>query len=238
MVHSRWSMVIFDKMKLFHQLPRYFAKQNKPLSRLSPWLIPIVIWNGLSTTDLKYLKHTCLALFAILLFIACENDVAEVQRVISQDEKALERARDVEILYSDSAIVRIRIQAYTMYNHLDKKEPRREFPQGFIVDFFDERKQSSSKLSANYAMHYINDGKIHMQDSVVVWNRQGDRFEAEDLIWDEKGQKVYSEEFVKISTPEQIIYGYGFTSDLEFNHWKLKQITGEVDAGNFSEEEQ
>ncbi len=177
--------------------------------------------------------------FLMLCLTACENDMAEVQRVISQEERAIERARDVEILYSDSAIVRVRIQAYTMLNHLDKKEPRREFPEGFVVDFFDERKRVVSNLSANYAMHYINDSKIFMKDSVVVWNEKGERLEAEELTWDEKEKKVYSEEFVKMTTADQIIYGYGFTSNLEFTRWKIKQVTGEIAAdditGDFKE---
>jgi len=170
----------------------------------------------------------------MLCLTACENDMAEVQRVISQEERAIERARDVEILYSDSAIVRVRIQAYTMLNHLDKKEPRREFPEGFVVDFFDERKRVVSNLSANYAMHYINDSKIFMKDSVVVWNEKGERLEAEELTWDEKEKKVYSEEFVKMTTADQIIYGYGFTSNLEFTRWKIKQVTGEIAADDIT----
>ena len=154
--------------------------------------------------------------------------MAAIQRVISQEEKAIERARDVEILYSDSAIVRVRIKAYTMLNHLDKKEPRREFPEGFLVDFLDEKKRVSSQLSANYAMQYINESKVYMEDSVVVWNKVGERLEAEELTWDEKNERVFSDEFVKMTTRDQIIYGYGFTSNLEFTRWKIKQVTGEI----------
>ncbi len=183
------------------------------------------------------LKYTFLSLIVLMGIIACENDMTEVQRIVSQEEKTLERARDVEILYSDSAVVRVRIQAYTMINHLDKKEPKREFPQGFIVYFFNERKRSTGKLSANYAMQYINESKIYMQDSVVIWNTKGERIEAEELTWDEKEQKVYSEEFVKISTPERILYGYGFTSDLEFNRPRITQVTGEIDASGMTDEQ-
>lgn len=180
---------------------------------------------------LAFIFSLCLLMLGLS---ACENDMAEVQRVISKEERAIERARDVEILYSDSAIVRVRIKAYTMLNHLDKTKPRREFPEGFIVDFFDERKQVVSNLSANYAMHYTSDSKIFMKDSVVVWNKKGERLEAEELTWDEKEKKVYSDEFVKMTTADQIIYGYGFTSNLEFTRWKIKQVTGEIAADDIS----
>ncbi len=175
---------------------------------------------------MKYL--TILSFFALVVLASCENDMSAIQRVISQEDQAVERARDVEILYSDSAVVRVRIKAYTMYNHLDKKEPRREFPEGFIVDFYDENRRVTGKLSSNYAMQYINESKIYMEDSVVVWNREGERLEAEELTWDEKQEKVYSDEFVKMTTADQIIYGYGFTSNLEFTRWKIKQVTGEI----------
>lgn len=175
-----------------------------------------------------YLNGFLIFVFLILCLCACENDMTEVQRVISEEEEAIERARDVEILYSDSAVVRVRIKAYTMLNHLDKKEPRREFPEGFMVDFFDERKRVVSNLSANYAINYINENKVFMKDSVVVWNEKGERLEAEELTWDEKEKKVHSDEFVKMTTADQIIYGYGFTSNLEFTRYKIKQVTGQI----------
>jgi len=175
-----------------------------------------------------YLNGFIICLFLMLCLCACENDMTEVQRVISEEEEAIERARDVEILYSDSAVVRVRIRAYTMLNHLDKKEPRREFPEGFMVDFFDERKRVVSNLSANYAINYINENKVFMKDSVVVWNEKGERLEAEELTWDEREKKVHSDEFVKMTTADQIIYGYGFTSNLEFTRYKIKQVTGQI----------
>jgi len=56
---------------------------------------------------MKYL--TILSFLALVVLASCENDMSAIQRVISQEEQAVERARDVEILYSDSAIVRVRI---------------------------------------------------------------------------------------------------------------------------------
>ena len=75
----------------------------------------------------------------LLLFVvlsSCENDINEVNRLFSRDETLVETATGVELLYSDSALLKLRIVSPKLLRHLDKKDPYQEFPDGLTVEFF------------------------------------------------------------------------------------------------------
>ena len=104
---------------------------------------------------------------AIFIFTSCENDIAEVNRVVSQDELQYETMNNVELLYSDSAILRVRVVGEKMYRFLDVNEPTQEFPDGVKVDFFDSRGRTQSELTSKYAIRYEKRNEIIVKDSVV-----------------------------------------------------------------------
>ncbi|HHH50665.1 MAG TPA: LPS export ABC transporter periplasmic protein LptC, partial [Saprospiraceae bacterium] len=139
-----------------------------------------------------------------------------------------ETFKSVELLYSDSAIVRVRVVAPSMIRHLDRREPRQEFDKGIKVDFFGLHKNVQSKLSANYAIRLINEKKVIARDSVELHSVQNEKLETSELIWDERKQKIYTNKFVMISTPEEKIWGYGFEANQGFTKWSIKAIEGEL----------
>ena len=80
-----------------------------------------------------YIYIVCL----FFLFSACQNELRDITRVQLQSEAGVELAKDIEIFYSDSAVVRMKVKSPLMLYYLDIKNPRREFPKGVEVDFFD-----------------------------------------------------------------------------------------------------
>jgi len=165
---------------------------------------------------------------AIILFLACENDLKEVQKVMDQEAIQYETAKTVELLYSDSAIVRVRLQAPIMVRQLDPSNPRSEFPEGIKVDFYDEYQRAGSYLTSKYAERYSETQLVAVRDSVVWQSKGGDRLETEELYWDERQRKVYTKKFVRNTKPDEIIYGYGFEGEQDFTKWKILAITGRI----------
>ena len=166
--------------------------------------------------------------FLLLLFSACENDLVEVQKVISREQVRFEVAKDVEILYSDSAVVRVKVSGPLMKRFLDRKEPYEEFPEGIHVDFYGANKKPNSFLSAKKATRYEGKNIIIVQDSVVWQSKNKERLETHELIWDDKEQKVYTQKFVTIIKPDEIIYGHGFEANQDFSRWKINAIEGVI----------
>ena len=171
-----------------------------------------------------------------LLLIACQNTDLLEQEVITQADTYYEIADSVEILYSDSAVVRIRIKAPLLYNYLDSKNPRREFPNGILVEFFDENKNIQSRLTAKRAVQYDKTNKFVVEDNVVVRSIKNETIETEGLVWDESTQRVFSDRKIVITTAAEEIHGYGFESDYNFQNWELKKVTGRLKAERINNE--
>ena len=167
-------------------------------------------------------------IFGIVLLSACENDPEEVKRFLQNFDVSIETASDVEILYSDSAFVKVRVIAPTMLSHLDKQNPFQEFPDGVAVDFFSQNQRVSSKLTAKYALRYEKKNQIIVRDSVIWHSINKEKIESEELIWDEATQKIYTNKFVVITRPDEIIYGHGFEANQDFTYTKINAIEGRL----------
>ena len=180
-------------------------------------------------------KNILILILATFLF-SCENDLAEVEQIISQEELKYETMTNVELLYSDSAILKVKVEGDKMYRYLEAKNPTQEFPEGIKVDFYDPLGRSQSVLTAKYAIRYEKKNEIIVKDSVVWKSKKMEKLETEELIWDEKQNKVYTKKFVKITRPGEIIHGYGFEANQDFTRWEINAITGRIKMDGLPEE--
>jgi len=171
-----------------------------------------------------------------LFLLACENDLAEVQKLVSADDVQVETMKGVEILFSDSAVVRVRLSGPMMLRHLNPSDIQQEFTEGINVDFFDGNRNVTGQLTAKYGIRFENQGRAIVRDSVVWQSTGGDKLETEELIWDERTQKVYTDKFVTITRPDEIIYGYGFEADQDFTYSRIKAVEGTIKVEDLSKE--
>jgi len=164
----------------------------------------------------------------LLLLMACKNDLAEIEALAESYSTQVETAKEVEILYSDSAMVRVRITGPTMLYHLDRSSPHQEFTDGVNVDFFDAEGNITSQLTAQYGVRYENRGEVIVRDSVVWNSTEGEKLETEELIWNENRSKIYTKKFVVITRPDEIVYGHGFEADQDFSYSRINAIEGRI----------
>ncbi len=156
---------------------------------------------------------------------ACSNDIQEINSLIDSKEIKQERAYDVELIYSDSAVVKVKVISPVLLRHLDRINPRDEFPNGIHVNFYNDQKRVGSYLDAKYALRIEKEKKIIVKDSVVFYNKQNDKLETSELVWDEKNSKVSSEKFVMITRPSKgdTIMGYGLDANEDFTRFEIKR---------------
>ena len=62
-----------------------------------------------------------------------------------------------------------------------------------------------------------------------------DRLETEELIWDEATEKVYTNKFVIIRRPGEIIYGHGFEANQDFTFSRIRAIEGRLKSDGMEE---
>ena len=70
--------------------------------------------------------------------------------------------------------------------------------------------------------------EVKPHTKIKVKNVNGDLLETEHLIWNEKKEIVYTEEFVKITTKNEVIYGKGLVSNQDFTKYTIKKISGTI----------
>ena len=61
---------------------------------------------------------------------------------------------------------------------------------------------------------------------VVVSDSTGSRLETQVLEWNNRTQRLYSNEFVRINTPNETIEGYGFESDPSLKNYRISRVSG------------
>lgn len=113
-------------------------------------------------------------------------------------------------------------------NRFETENPYIEMPKGFQANFFDDSMRVKSKLTADYGIRYERDQKMEARKNVVVVNEKGETLNTEHLIWDERTEKLKSDEFVKITTKGEIIMGTGFEANQDFSKYKIFNIKGTI----------
>ncbi|MEL6987051.1 MAG: hypothetical protein AAGK97_04400, partial [Bacteroidota bacterium] len=105
--------------------------------------------------SISSVKYFLIFFFGVIL-VACENDMADVNRALNKDQVSVERAENIKLLYSDSARVKVEVSGPVLLRHISKQEPREEFPEGIRVEFYNENQIAESWLTAKYAVRYKN----------------------------------------------------------------------------------
>lgn len=182
----------------------------------------LILFKNKFTQPLKII----LVLF-VLFFTSCENDLDKVNQVTAKNTDPVEQGTNVEILYSDSAKMRVKVNAAELKRFVTPK-PLVEMPKGVHVQFYDDSLNVTSTLTSKYAIRKESEQIMEAKNDVVVVNSKGEKLNTEHLIWDEKTRKIYSKEFVKITTEDEIIFGNGFESNEDFSKYKIFNIKGTI----------
>lgn len=175
--------------------------------------------------------------FFLPFLYSCENDIAVVNTVTSADDKAkpIETSKNVEFLYSDSARVRSRLKTPILDHYIGKK-PYYEMSKGMDVVFFNSLGKEETKITANYGIGYdsgngTTDSKMSIMEAkgnVIVVNEKGDKLNTEHLIWNSITKKIYTNEFVKITTKDEVIWGDGLEANEDFTEYEIKRVKGQI----------
>ncbi len=185
----------------------------------------------LNNNRIERFKHN----FRIYLFVitallfSCTNDLEKIRQIsnITDEKLAVETIYDGQIIYSDSANVKLILNSKLINRYSDEREYI-EFMDGVRVQFYNVRGKKESEISAQYAILDYKTNLMEAKYNVIVRNNSGDRLESEHLIWDEERAEVYTEEDIKIVTSEEVLYGTGLVSNQDFTKYTIKKIHGSI----------
>lgn len=142
----------------------------------------------------------------------------------------LSKLTNATILYSDSAVVKAHVNAEEL---LDMQNGDREVPKGMHITFFKDDGSTSATLRADYAYYTKEEDRWKATGNVVVNNiTNKEILKTEELFWEPKTEDVYTEKFVKIETPGELMTGTGLKAKQDFSEWTLEKPEGVIEVND------
>jgi len=166
--------------------------------------------------------------FLSVILIACTNDPKLVQEFVSDKEQAIEQIKGAELLHTENGKTKVRIVAGKI-ERFQNRQPQLIFSEHLEVYFYNDSSQLQSTLKADNASIDEETKIMLAQNNVELIGSDAKKLETEELVWDEKKDKIYTDKKVKITTGKEVIYGEGFTSNPDFTEYSITKIHGTFD---------
>ena len=176
----------------------------------------------------KSLSLTLYASLGAFVFIACENDLRDVEKIANiQQEENVNVSKDVTVIYSDSARVKAELTAPELREYPDSIAMY-EFKEGVLIRFFDEKGVESQRIRSEYALQKQNEGLTEFRRNVVVNMADGSVIETEELYFDEKKNIYYNTVPITFQFKDQRgdLQATSFVSDADFKKIDGQNMTG------------
>ncbi|MFC2130340.1 LPS export ABC transporter periplasmic protein LptC [Bacteroidota bacterium] len=172
-------------------------------------------------------------IYALLIsFIAFACDEEKVIQKKETDSVIVEILPDqissnVEVFFVDSSFTKAVLKAKRARVYQAQMETLLD--GGINVEFMS--KQSGKRVSVLTADSARIDDKTKDMlaggNVIVISDSSGTKLETSLLEWSHETQKLYSTEYVKITSPTETIQGYGFESDQNLSNYKIFKVSGE-----------
>lgn len=179
--------------------------------------------------NLKYGILFSLLLQTLFLASCTDDDLKNASSVAaSKLTLSKDRSYEVEVIYSDSAIVKAKGFAPI----LDKVTPSvgniySEMPQGVNIEFFDEFLKKTGSIKSDYAISKETERITIFKKNVVVVS-DNVTFTTEELTWDEN-KKQYSSPYGTVKSKDgSVITGTQFTAPQDFSSYNIIQGSGQT----------
>ena len=162
-----------------------------------------------------------------LIAFSCEKKTGNYPKIDILTLPSITR-KDFRTTTTDSGRIQLVLSAPLMESYEKTESPYTEFKSGLIVLFHDGKEKPVASVTAKYAKYTENKNLWELQDSVVAVNEAGEKLETELLFWDQKKGLIYTDRFVKITTEDQIVQGYGLESDPRLSKRRIKNLSATI----------
>lgn len=165
-------------------------------------------------------------LFMLAIVTGCQNKAEDINELLVKINLTEDKAEEVVIIFSEHGKVKARLFATEFIINEHAKPPFMDARKGLRIESYDDSTQLQSTLTAKYARYYMRQGNILIRDSILVVNKKGERLATEELVWNERLKKFYTEKFVQIKTPTQVMFGDGLEANQDFTWYRIENIKG------------
>ncbi len=162
-----------------------------------------------------------------LLFSGCKEDgkLGVASRI---DPKKMPTMTTVNVstLISDSGITQYKIVSplWNVYDEVDT--PYWSFPKGVYLQKYDRKFNVIASVAADSAKFFRLQNLWRLDGNVELHKEPGELFLTQQLFWDQRRNRLYSDSFIHIETPTRMLEGLGFESNDRLTQYSIRKPTG------------
>lgn len=162
----------------------------------------------------------CILIFCFL--VGCgSKDKELVDLQFDRETVPLMTGDSITMLISDSGIIRHKVVT-PEWQSFDGSDSYDFFPKGIYYEQFDSLLHKQVTLEADTAWNYTRRKLWRLKGNVLIKNIQNETFKTEEVFWDEKEQKIYSDKFIEINRPQKLVLkGFGFESNQSMTQYRI-----------------
>jgi LPS export ABC transporter protein LptC len=177
-------------------------------------------------------KTLLLSAIVVVITGSCENDIATIKALNEDLNIPMQTGTNVEITYTDSGLVKIKLIAPELKRFSRENDPYYEFPKGLKVLFYQPDGKVESHITADYALFFEKQQLWEARNNVVAKNeRTNEQLFTEHIFWNQKEETIYSDQFTKIVKADGTFCGEkGFEARQDLTKWKLYRSKGTVNV--------
>jgi LPS export ABC transporter protein LptC len=161
-----------------------------------------------------------LYLMAIVLFVLSSCKKEPTGDPIDPTATPIQVVKNMEVVQTVNGGVEMRMHAPEMrkYSYIvDSVEVNYDlYTGGFSVNAFTPDGELETRITSKEAKHITTEGKeqwLAYGDVIITNYIKQESMESDTVYWDRREQKIYTNCYVRLSSPQGMMQGYGMESD-------------------------
>lgn len=164
---------------------------------------------------------------AFALCVGCHNErKVDVAAGLNPDVMPSMKTENVATMISDSGIIQYKIVSPVWYVYDAVDTPYWHFPKGVYLRKFDRKFRVIATVAADSARYFKQQRLWKLDGHVEMQKEPKTLFLTEQLFWNERERQLYSDSFIHIETPENVLEGHGFVSNDRLTAYRIIRPTG------------
>lgn len=167
-----------------------------------------------------------------VVFSCTEQKEHTAPAVYDRDSAALMTSYGINMLISDSGVIKYRIVTERSIVNQNINPKRTIFDKGVFLTQFDEKFHVQSYIQADTAYRYDELKIFELRGRVRISTKDGMKFRGEELFWDQNKHEYYSNKYSYLETPERTLEGRYFRSDENMRKYYVSNSKGSFEKGD------
>ena len=179
-------------------------------------------------TVVRYLKYVIVFLVIGNAFLSFSCKSRKTSEEINEEAVVTMRSENLTMTVSSNGLKSYHFTTPLMEQYGLSRDPYTRYPEGVFVETFqDSTEIVESTLRANEAIYY-DKRDLWMASGNVVASGSGNTLYTEQLFWDAKTDRIYSNVSVKVIDANGIHHGEGLLSDKNLEQWEFMDYEGTI----------